>query len=248
MAQTARNQTSVGQSVVAESIFQKAPLGTTLITSDGRQFVYCEAGAAILAARLVQSSAVISNHAGTGRVTDTIALGARTVGLTLGSTEATENQYAEGYLITNDGVTSSISGHPAAASGASLTVLLDEPIAKAIGSSGKTLLIAHPNKGVTLSQSPATSGIVGVTIIDVTNAYFFWAQTKGICGVRQDGVFVPGVPLFPSYGSTKGTMSHLSGGVASTFVSTASSPEKSVGEAVSNNNNGSTGVVNLHIS
>lgn len=190
---------SAPQGLYDTSANQLAPLGSTLLLNDGREFVYCQnAAVALVEARLIQSAAPV------GATHDDLALntpaaGTKVVSVTLGATAAAENLYAEGYFITSTGTTYKIAGHPAIASAGTGNITLADPLYEAIAGATTATLMTHPCKNVIVKPaSVATGAIVGVPIRDVPASEFFWAQRRGICGVLGDGALAAGTPLVVS--------------------------------------------------
>lgn len=191
---TERNPTVFQQGLYDESSTQIHRLGTVRMLSDGRCFVYSQAGAtALVAGKLGQSSIPIANH---DELTTTAAAAeAKTVTVTLGATAATANQYAEGFLMVNKGTSIGhmykIRSHPAADASATLALTLYEELRVAI-TDEECSLSAHPAKGILVCPVTLTGAVSGVTPIAVTALYYFWNQVKGMCAVLTDGTVVIG--------------------------------------------------------
>lgn len=184
---------------------QLHPLGSIGQTKDGRRFRYVKAGAvALTVGDFIQSPAVVVNHL--TMTAAAAAIGATSVTMTLGATAATANQYAEGYLMTavtpGMGRTYAVTGHPAAASAASLAVTLDpsDPIQIALTTSSRLHLLANPyNNVIQMPITTATGICVGVAVSALPIDNYGWLQTKGLCCPLTDGtpalgahVMVPG--------------------------------------------------------
>lgn len=194
-----RALTSVPQGIYEESSTQKAPLGTPLVLSDGRVFNYAEnAAVALTAGRLIQQGAAIANHGGTGLAAATVTAGNRVVAVDLGATLLTENQYAEGYLVSVDDtanppvpdlVTMKVSGHPAAdATATAVAITLgDAMVGSGIEAADQVSLIYNQYDQCIATAGVPTAALVGVTLFDIQADFFFWVQTKGVCGVLSDG-------------------------------------------------------------
>jgi hypothetical protein len=126
--------------------------------------------------------------------------------MTLGATLADANQYAEGLLqvavTPGMGYQYMISGHPAAALSASLTVALDQsdPIQVALTTASRLHLIANRYNGVIqMPVTTATGVCVGVAVSAIAISNYGWLQTKGPAIPLTDGtpalgahVMVPG--------------------------------------------------------
>lgn len=208
--------------IFSESSVKELQLGQIAFTADGRKFRYAKAGAsALVAGTLQQGPAIVANHQNVS-VASAAAVGADEVTVTLGATLATANQYAGGYLGVNDvdgeGYTYLISGHPAAASAASLTLTLDAPdvIKAALTTSSQCVLYPNKYNGVVQMPTTITGPAVGVPLFDVTAAYYFWLQTRGpVSCLNGDANLTVGSAVSPS-NATAGAVEN--GVIAQGFV------------------------------
>jgi|TARA_E500000318_G_scaffold90401_1_gene88296 hypothetical protein len=179
----------------AESSTQLFPFGTKLIYGD-RTFRYAGiGGSAITAGKTVQTTAAVANHRDVA-VQAAASAGDTTVTVTLGSTAATANQYAEGYLHINDvagqGQLMRVKSHPAADSGANVVITLYDPVVTALTTSSKADLISATYNDVVVAPATETGPVIGVTAIDFTADYFGWIQTSGPASVLTSGTLVLG--------------------------------------------------------
>jgi len=165
-------------------------LGTVGYTSDGRKFRYAKAGAtALVAGDILQSPAEVTNHQ--GRVPTAATAGATSITVALGATAATENQYAEGYLVVTttpgNGLYYKIKGHPAVDASGSLVAQLEQPLKVSLTASSRVDLVMNPFNGVLQAlKSSRTGGVVGVAMFAVPASEFCWVQTGGAGIVRAD--------------------------------------------------------------
>lgn len=164
-------------------------LGTRGYTSDGRIFRYARAGEALTAGLVLQAPGEHTNHQ--NLTPSAAAVGATSVTLTLGATAATENLYAEGYLVVTatagNGIYYRIKGHPAAALSGSLTLQLSDPVKVAITASSKIDLVKNPySKVVAYPYTGFTSAPIGVACLAMTSGYYGWIQTGGPGMVKAD--------------------------------------------------------------
>ena len=190
---------------------KKRSLGTILELPDGREFKYAlNGGSEITSGKLASSAVMIGNH-DMDLTTATTAVGANSVTVTLGGTAATNDQYADGYLYTNDGTSEGhvyrIASNPAADSSATLEVTLasNDEIKTAL-TTGDTLsgLVVNPYSGVVVSPTSITNRTLGVTATTIAaNAYGF-VQTKGLASVLVSGTVVAGEPLRVAGATTAG--------------------------------------------
>ena len=177
------------QDVREVSSVQQMFLGTKAVTRDGRVYRYAKAGAsALTVGTMNQQSATVANHTNQA-VAVAAAVGATEVSVTLGATAATKDQYAEGYLLINDaageGIVYNVSGHAAIGSAGTGVINLAEPIKVALTTASEYTLIANPFKDVVIVPQAATSSgnPAGVANVAVTEAYFGWLQTGGVCAM-----------------------------------------------------------------
>ncbi|ANS05907.1 hypothetical protein [uncultured Mediterranean phage] len=193
---------SVPQSINSTSTDQKAPLGTSVRLSDGREFVYAEAGGVALpSGRICQAAVQVANHI--DMATTTGAVGDKTITVTLGATLASENQYADGLLVVTDdtgdialaGGVLSISGHPAAASAATLVVSLKDALSEAVDANSTTTLVANKYSDILIAAGTGSATLVGVPIVDLGVGEFGWVQTRGLVACLTDGTLVAGDPV-----------------------------------------------------
>lgn len=172
------------QGIYEQSNKRNAFLGRELDMLDGRVFKYCKASGNIGAGDYVQSVIAIVAH--TNLVVGAVGVGENAVIVTLGATLLTANQYAEGYLVINaglsKGVTYKIKSHPECAALASVRIVLYDDTLLALDATSRVTLVKHTCDGVSIQ---ATQGAVGVGIspIAVTDGNFFWALVKGCNGV-----------------------------------------------------------------
>jgi hypothetical protein len=179
---------------------RQAELGALLNTRDGRVFRYVKAGAVdLVVGNVLQAPAQVTTHQ---QMTPAVtAVGARTITVTLGATNATTaNQYAGGWAIVDTtpglGYAYPIASHPAAAAAATcvLTLQSDALVQVALTASSRVSLVPSPYNGVI--QSPITTltgAVVGVAVAPIPATQYGWAQISGPGAVLVAGT--PGVGL-----------------------------------------------------
>ena len=180
---------------------KKRALGTILELPDGREFKYAlNGGSAISSGKLASSAAMIGNH-DMDLTTAAASVGDTSITVTLGATAATKDQYADGYIYTNDGTGQGqvyrIASNPAADGSATLAVTLasNDPVSVALDSTTESGLAVNPYSGIVVSPTSVTNRTLGVTATDIAaNAYGF-VQTKGLASVLVSGTVVAGEPL-----------------------------------------------------
>lgn len=201
----------VGQGILQESQTKNSPLGAEITLNDGRKFHYCLNGATALAAgKMIETPAWATDH--TALAVNTAAKGDMTLTITNGaSTAITKDMYADGYVFTEDdtgeGQMLKIKSHPAAAVSASCVLTLYDPVRVAFAAATTVGIAKNPFSGtiVTVASGGTETGSeIGVPLIPVTAAYYFWAQSKGIANVLCDGTPAIGTPLMR--GSVAGSL------------------------------------------
>ena len=189
---------------------KKRALGTILELPDGREFKYVLNGSgAITSGKLTSSAAMIGNH-DMDLTTAAASVGDTSITVTLGGTAATKDQYADGYIYTNDGTGQGqiyrIASNPAADSSATLAVTLasNDAVSVALDSTTESGLAVNPYSGIVVSPTSVTNRTLGVTATDIAaNAYGF-VQTKGLASVLVSGTVVAGEPLRVAGATTAG--------------------------------------------
>lgn len=192
-------------------------VGQIAETLDGRVFRYAKAGASNLGAgKLGTAPAQKTNHHNIALAT-AVKIGDTQVTVTLGATAAVANEYAGGLLTVNAGtgvpIAYEISSHPAAGSGASLTVNLVRPAVAALATADTKLDLVHNVWNGTIEGTVQTRRAAGVPMIAVTAGNYYWAQTKGVAPVLSDGAVGLGNWMVPS-GSVSGALAAISTTIA----------------------------------
>jgi len=180
---------------------QKETLGCPRWTDDGRFFRYAVAGADLSAGKMGIAPSAVAHHI--NKSVAAAAIGDMTVDLTVGATEVTLDQYKDGWLMINDGTGQGhsypISGNSACVSSGTTTVQLKDPIRVALVASAtsEASLFYSQYDGVTESSTQENLP-VGVPLVAVTAAYFYWAQTGGIANCLIEGTPAKGTRLILS--------------------------------------------------
>ena len=182
---------------------QRHVLGTRLVLQDGRTFRFVENGGTLLVAgNVIQAEAPGANF--DELVIAAAAAGAESVTVTLGSTAAAVDLFAEGYLFVEDDAGESylypVRSHPAAATSATMVVTIWNSIQVALTSSSTVLLLKSLYKDVIQLPTTGTGDIVGVAVSPIAADEYGWIQTHGPCGVLTDGTLVIGQHIRASDG------------------------------------------------
>lgn len=187
-AQTIGNIVSGGieQDIWTASATQNYPVGTMRQIPDGRRFRYSKAGASPITRALMQQTAVKDSKSiditQTGHA-QTAGAASITVLVTTGGGWA-DNYFAGGILIVTTGANLGDS-YPILTSKLQtddtlLDLVLAEPLRNAIAATDKIAVLTSRWMGtVVVPTTTATAAAAGVPLVDVTAAYYYWAQTKG---------------------------------------------------------------------
>lgn len=212
--------TNLFQPLMKASTKPMGPLGAYWEDSEGNAFRYCQAGASALSAgKIGIGAACAANHINKAPTAD-VAIGAKTLSITVGATAVTANQYAGGYLSVNSGtgagMTYRILANSACASAGTTTITLDDPISVALtNASSKLSLVPNPYMGTTEST---TIGLpIGVPLVAVPASNYYWAQCEGVATVLCAGTPAVGQPVTQGT-SVAGSMAALSTTIATTVT------------------------------
>ena len=201
---------SYGQEKV-ETEEKKQKLGTRAQTPDGRVFYYARNGSAAIttAGMIVDAAAAFAIAAHDMDVpANANTAGPTAVSVEVPTTDLTLNQYADGYLIFNDGPGEGevyrIKSHPAhdASDDNTVIITIDEPDGLRTATTTSSLfgIFVNPYSAVKIIDGDGTmeTGALGVTTIPMTANYYGWIQTAGIgsvaigaaVGVVGDGLHI----------------------------------------------------------
>lgn len=218
--------TTASQILFSSSATQQHSLGARLVTDDGREFRYAQAGAvALVAGKLQQSPAEATGD-------QNLAVAAAAIGATTVTTTSTvtvaANYYAGGWMMVTvtpgQGQQYKIKSHPAATS-AAVTLTLEDPIVTTALTTGSRIdLVVNPYKLVVVNPTTATSMPIGVAVYPIAINEYGWLQVKGPSCVLADGTVTVGTSLVASNGAA-GAVEALTGvqaivGIAQTGIAT----------------------------
>ena len=208
---------SYGQEKI-ETSGKKQKLGTRGQTPDGRVFYYARNGSAAIstAGMIVDAAAAFAIAAHDMDVpANANDAGTTALSVEVPTTDLTLNQYADGYLIFNDGPGEGevyrIKSHPAhdASDDNTVIITLDEPdgIRTATTTSSLFGIFVNPYSAVKIMDGDGTmeTGALGVTTIPMTANYYGWIQTAGIGSVAIGaavGVVGDGLQISQASGET----------------------------------------------
>jgi len=174
------------------------PLGTLMVLPDGRKFRHARAtsGSTLSAGKLTTQPAVVADHgnvAGSGLVTaaQTVAIGDRSIIVTMGGTTAiTKDQYKGGFMTVQSGTGAGLvykvkSNNSTAVSTTTTIHLEDNDAIAATIAAGTTAVALRTNSydGVTIrpATSAAVGALLGIPPVEVTASKYFWVQRGGEC-------------------------------------------------------------------
>jgi hypothetical protein len=187
--------------------------GEVVKLADGRWFRYAkDSGSGNTKGHVEVSPAIIADGQNM-TVTTAPAIGGVTVIATHGSTAASAGIYDEGYAIVNAGTglgqQFQIQHSSAVTSAGSyaLTLTLAEGAQVALSTSDSKLSVVHNTYNGTREATGSTLRPAGVALVSTTASYYYWAQTRGVCGVIASSTGVTtGYALANSASTTAATV------------------------------------------
>lgn len=158
----------------------KEEVGTLRFDKLGNKYRYAKAGASALSAgKMGQAAAIAANV--TSQACPAAAVGAKVITLTAGGAVTYAADYFKGgqLQIDDTGARYEIESSTAVAAGTSITVTLKEGIKTALTTSQEFTLVHSPWMA-TIEAAVEENRAVGVPLVAVTAAYYYWAQTGGL--------------------------------------------------------------------
>jgi hypothetical protein len=186
---------------------KKHKLGTMMQIVD-TTYRYCSAGEAVIAGELMEASIVEGNENDDLVVATTGSAGGTTIGVTFDGA-VTENEYADGFLISNVDASTAlgwryrIKSHPAGT--ANVTVTIDHEdgfVTEWLAGTAKAGAFKSPYNAVLQSNTTHLGQAVGVTVSDIASASYGWLQTNGPALCLIQGTPGVGTGLMRSNGTT----------------------------------------------
>lgn len=183
------------------STTQMFTLGTQF--NDGEDvYRYGKVGASTISRGKLQTAPAPKTNHHNCAVASAVALGDKTITVTLGATAAVADEYAEGYITITDaslgGYSYRIKTHPAANSAASLTLTLYEPVqVVALTTSAKATLVHNTYNGV-IEGTSQTIRLAGVAQVGATTGQYLWFKTRGVSPLLADQTITLGALMSPS--------------------------------------------------
>ncbi len=185
MANSPMKRSGFDQDIYQINASRKEVLGTLRILQDGRKFRYARAGSSALAAgKLGVAAAINADHIneamatsepiGTKMLTLTVTAGTAILANELkGGAFQINDETGEGYSYIIESNTA-ISG-----SGTSITITLEEGLKVALVAATSEFTLVH-NLCNDVVEGTTIGTPVGVALVVVTGAYYYWAQTGGL--------------------------------------------------------------------
>jgi hypothetical protein len=173
--------------VYSESATKQHPLGTVMRLGS-RTFVYAQASEALSKGKLATALPTLFTE---DTVTVAHAAGTRKVTITASAT-ITAGQLEDGLLIVDEGTAAGdqylIKSNPAITNATTGEIELYDGLmtAWAVGDTDVTILTSPWR--VQESNTTQVEKPMGVPLISVTDEYYFWLCTWGVCGILMDEV------------------------------------------------------------
>ena len=178
------------QELYSSSSVKQHKLGQIAWTPDGRKFQYTLAGELLVAGDWYQTAVHASTYVDQA-VPAVVAIGSSTITITTGAA-FTANQFADGYAIVSAGTGIGqmflIKSHPAADSGASCVLTLDETVRVALSITSKITTIKNAFDSVVKWATTQTGSSAGAAIYPVASGEYGWLQTGGMGCALSDNV------------------------------------------------------------
>ena len=174
-------------------------IGTYAETVDGRGYRYSLAGGTTLAPGKINVAATVNTDATNKTIARTVAAGATQVVFDAGGT-IVANTYADGFLTINDatgeGISYAVANHTGVTGAGEITVNLNDPIKVGLTIDvSEATLTQNPWSGVVVSVADQLDMAVGIANVSITNAYYGWIQTRGVCSALADEAYAIGQAL-----------------------------------------------------
>lgn len=184
------NGIAIRQGIYEQSASQKTELGRFIDLEDGRRFRYCKSNGGTTKGHLVQGPPIDTYHDDTAQTGYGLSVGDKDDISIVVTTAPTANQYADGYLIVNEGTTGigqiyKIKKNTAASP--TKIWLYDAIITAVLVTDEVTLVKSRYLDVITCPASGSLTGVLlGVPLITITDDYYFWVQTRGYCSIVTD--------------------------------------------------------------
>ena len=228
---------------------QRPVLGAEMAFPDGRKYRYVENGGTAIEEGLIVASEAVEAQHDEDLAVATTAAGSSSVTVTLGSTAAAKNLYAEGYLFFNKPTLSTagsrvfykIKSHPQADAAATLALTIDEPDNTVIAVTNGTEtagLIKNPYKDIVVAPAAVAGRFVGLAVCQIAANYFGWVQVAGMGIAACDGT--------PAVGTLVGASGTHAGSLVAVGADTTPALARMHGKAAVNDEYHTVMLMNLY--
>jgi hypothetical protein len=169
---------------------QVSPLGSEYRLGSERVFRYAKNGsAALVAGTVLQATRPNTSH--DNLTCAAAAAKATSITVTLGSAPVGTDEYAEGYVYTNDqageGYVYDIIDHPWALASGTLKLAIKDDVVVALTTSSQATLLKNVYDGVNRPFGDPWDIICGIAPMAVPANHYFWCQVRGPAVVLQAG-------------------------------------------------------------
>lgn len=181
------------QDLFSSDATQRHPLGTRVEDVFGREWRYCQAGAAdLVVGNCLQSAAQLADHQDT--TASAQAIGDTSLTITPGNTAGAANLYEGGMAVIDTtpglGYSYPIRGHAAITASTAFTVRLQPGWAIVVALTTTSRISLYPNPYKNVIQSPVTTltGVpVGVCQYIISATEYGWIGSRGLFGTLIAG-------------------------------------------------------------
>ncbi len=183
------------QTIYTTTSVSGAKLGEELAMPTSRVYRYARNGIAALAVGTVVQ-AVRPNGAHANLTCAATAVKATSITVTLGTAPVSTDEYAEGYIFTNDaagqGYVYDIVSHPWALAAGTLKLAIRDDVDVALTTSSQATLLKNVYSNVNKPGGDPWDIICGVAPVAVPANEYFWCQVRGPAAVLQEGALFAG--------------------------------------------------------
>jgi len=201
------------QGIYQISSTRKERVGSIRMLADGRKFRYAKAGAGALSAGKMGVAAQIASTV-MNKTCPATAVGTKVITLTIDSATYAEDYFTGGFFQINDaageGYSYPIVASSVVAAGTSIDITIEEGIKVALTTSSEYTLVHSPWMA-TVESATEENIPVGVPVVAVTAAYYYWAQTHGVAACLGSGTEAVGTRMV--LGATAGSLKAMSASV-----------------------------------
>jgi len=193
------------QGIYEISATAKEIVGTKREDQFGNVYRYAKAGATALDPGKMTTSPLLSGDWTNESVTTAVPVGGTQVTIThvaVGSDVLAANYFAGGQLQINDAAGKGtwyriVSSTEMTAASTTCTFTLQEGVKVALTTSSEATPVPSPWMATVVSETE-THNATGTPLVEVTAAYYYWSQTKGLGVYLSDGTPDAGSPLVMS--------------------------------------------------